>query len=94
MLNIGVGDDLTILELAMLIQDVVGGEVELEFDTTKPNGTPRKDYADRKASSQFAEFPGPSRTTRWSRLDRIESSFPIPGSGSLQAGAGSRLHLH
>jgi len=42
MLNVGVGEDLTILELAMLIRDVVGGDVELEFDTTKPDGTPRK----------------------------------------------------
>ena len=42
MLNVGVGDDLTILELAELIRDVVGGRVGLEFDTTKPDGTPRK----------------------------------------------------
>jgi GDP-L-fucose synthase len=42
MLNVGVGDDLTILELAMLIRDVVGGDVQLDFDSSKPDGTPRK----------------------------------------------------
>lgn len=41
-INIGVGKDLTIRELAELIQDVVGYTGELVFDATKPDGTPRK----------------------------------------------------
>ena len=41
-LNIGVGEDLTIRELAELIQDVVGYSGEIRFDTGKPDGTPRK----------------------------------------------------
>jgi GDP-L-fucose synthase len=40
--NVGVGEDLTIRELAELVADVVGYEGTLEWDTTKPDGTPRK----------------------------------------------------
>lgn len=40
--NIGVGEDLTIKELAELIKEVVGFKGELSFDPSKPDGTPRK----------------------------------------------------
>ncbi len=40
--NVGFGDEITIKDLALLIQKVVGFEGQLTFDTTKPNGTPRK----------------------------------------------------
>jgi GDP-L-fucose synthase len=40
--NIGVGDDLTIKELAELIKKIVDFEGEIVFDTSKPDGTPRK----------------------------------------------------
>ena len=40
--NIGVGDDVTIRELAELVTQVVGFQGELVFDTSKPDGTPRK----------------------------------------------------
>ena len=40
--NVGAGDDLTILELAQLICEVVGFEGEIVCDSTKPDGTPRK----------------------------------------------------
>ncbi len=40
--NIGVGHDISIKALAELIQQTVGYEGELAFDTSKPNGTPRK----------------------------------------------------
>ena len=42
LVNVGWGDDVTILELAQIIKRVVGYEGELKFDTTKPDGTPRK----------------------------------------------------
>lgn len=42
LVNIGSGTDLTIKELAELIKDVVAYEGELNFDTSKPDGTPRK----------------------------------------------------
>jgi GDP-L-fucose synthase len=40
--NIGVGDDLSIMELSNLIKDVVGFKGQVYWDQTKPNGTPRK----------------------------------------------------
>lgn len=40
--NVGVGEDVTIRELAETVKVVVGFEGELHFDTTKPDGTPRK----------------------------------------------------
>ncbi len=42
LVNIGVGDDITIKDLALLIKKIVGFEGELTFDSTKPDGTPRK----------------------------------------------------
>ncbi|AVO38837.1 GDP-L-fucose synthase family protein [Pukyongiella litopenaei] len=41
-LNVGVGDDISIADLARLVAEVVGAEVELTFDRSKPDGTPRK----------------------------------------------------
>ncbi len=41
-INVGVGDDVTIAELAALIAEVVGYSGALEWDTSKPDGTPRK----------------------------------------------------
>jgi GDP-L-fucose synthase len=40
--NVGSGTDLTIKELALLIQKEVGHEGEIVWDASKPNGTPRK----------------------------------------------------
>jgi GDP-L-fucose synthase len=42
LINIGTGEDLTIKDLALLIQEIIGFEGELIFDSTKPDGTPRK----------------------------------------------------
>lgn len=42
MLNVGVGSDVSILELAQLIQRITGYEGKLSFDTSKPTGAPRK----------------------------------------------------
>ena len=41
-LNVGVGKDITIAELAGLIADVVGFEGEVRYDSSKPDGTPQK----------------------------------------------------
>jgi len=41
-INIGTGKDLTIKDLALLIKRIVGFEGELTFDSSKPDGTPRK----------------------------------------------------
>src|SRR5689334_9831119 len=42
LVNIGVGQDLSIRELAYLVKDVVGFEGDVVFDSSKPDGTPRK----------------------------------------------------
>jgi GDP-L-fucose synthase len=40
--NVGVGEDISIKELAEKIKNIVGYKGEIKFDTTKPDGTPRK----------------------------------------------------
>ncbi|PQA77454.1 GDP-L-fucose synthase [Rhodoferax sp. TS-BS-61-7] len=42
LINIGVGNDVTIKELAQTVQAVVGYDGGIVFDSTKPDGTPRK----------------------------------------------------
>ncbi|MEO3404445.1 GDP-L-fucose synthase [Mucilaginibacter sp. CAU 1740] len=42
LVNIGTGEDISIKDLALLIKQIVGYEGEINFDTTKPDGTPRK----------------------------------------------------
>ncbi len=41
-INIGVGEDITIKDLAILIKEIVDYSGSLRFDTSKPDGTPRK----------------------------------------------------
>ncbi len=41
-INVGVGEDLRISELAALIADVVGFKGKIDYDSTQPDGTPRK----------------------------------------------------
>jgi len=40
--NVGTGKDITIKELAKLIQEIVGHKGDIHWDTSKPDGTPRK----------------------------------------------------
>lgn len=40
--NVGYGEDISIGDLALLIKEIVGYEGDIVFDTSKPNGTPRK----------------------------------------------------
>ncbi len=68
--NVGVGDDLSIAELAALIRDVVGYEGEIVYDTSKPDGTPRKllDVSRLHATGWKAQIglrEGIERTYRW-----------------------------
>ena len=42
LVNIGIGTDISIKDLALLIKDIVGYNGTIEWDSTKPDGTPRK----------------------------------------------------
>ena len=42
LVNIGVGEDISIIELARLVKNIVGFEGEILTDISKPDGTPRK----------------------------------------------------
>jgi len=68
--NVGTGQDLTIKELALLIQRIVGHQGEIKWDSTKPDGTPRKlmdvskmEKAGWKASTKLEE--GIQKTYEW-----------------------------
>ena len=41
-INVGTGEDLSIRDLAETIRDIVAPGVRIEFDASKPDGTPRK----------------------------------------------------
>ncbi|MDB5287251.1 MAG: GDP-fucose synthetase [Mucilaginibacter sp.] len=42
LVNVGTGEDISIKDLALLIKNIVGFEGDVAFDTSKPDGTPRK----------------------------------------------------
>ena len=42
LINIGTGEDITIKDLAVLVKRIIGYTGDIKFDTTKPDGTPRK----------------------------------------------------
>ena len=68
--NIGTGEDVTILELAETIKTIVGYEGDIIWDTTKPDGTPRKLLDVSKLHSlgfthQMTLENGIAKTYRW-----------------------------
>ena len=42
LVNIGTGEDISIKDLALLIKDIINYDGQIKFDTSKPDGTPRK----------------------------------------------------
>lgn len=69
-LNVGTGEDVTIRELAEIIQQVVGYQGEVVWDSSKPDGSPRKlmDVSKLKAlgwKPQIALAEGLAGTYRW-----------------------------
>lgn len=70
--NIGSGQDISIHDLAMLVQRVIGYEGEIQWDTTKPDGTPRR-LVDNRVLSELEWAPavgleeGIHRTYSWWR---------------------------
>jgi len=69
-INVGTGEDLTIRELAELVSGVVGFTGSITYDTSKPDGTPRKllDVSRIKATGWTPKIPlreGIAETYRW-----------------------------
>ena len=68
--NVGVGEDLSILELASMIREITGYDGAVRFDASKPDGTPRKllDVSSITALGWKARIPlreGIQQTYRW-----------------------------
>ena len=75
-INIGVGKDQTIREIAQIIKEVIGFNGEIVWDTTKPDGTPRKLLEISKLRTlgfepQFNLKEGVAKTYKWF-LEQIE----------------------
>jgi GDP-L-fucose synthase len=82
--NVGCGEDLTIRELAETVREVTGFEGRITFDTSKPDGTPRKllDVSRLRSlgfTPQIALADGVRETYRW-WLDRQAEAAGAPGS--------------
>jgi GDP-L-fucose synthase len=76
-INVGVGEDVSVRELAEVIADVVGFDGDIVQDTTKPDGTPRKllDVSRINALGWKARIPlrdGIASTYAWFREHRAE----------------------
>lgn len=76
-INVGRGHEISILDLAILIADVVGFSGEITFDSTRPNGTPRK-LLDSTRISQLSWKPvieladGIASTYEWFKANQQE----------------------
>jgi GDP-L-fucose synthase len=67
-INVGVGEDITIRDLAALVADCVGFGGGLRFDTSKPDGTPRK-------LLNTQRLQGLGWQPRWSLRDGIVATY-------------------
>lgn len=91
--NVGVGEDIEIRELALLVRDVVGCKAELVYDRSKPDGTPRKllDVSRLSNLGWSARIPlreGITQTYSWylAQLEeRDQTATPDPGARAASA---------
>jgi GDP-L-fucose synthase len=80
-INIGTGQDISIAELAALVQQIVGYGGEIRYDSTKPDGTPRKllDVSKIRALGWQARIPlkeGIRSTYEWYLENRADDPVP------------------
>src|SRR5262249_11093330 len=74
--NLGTGDEISIRDLARLVADITGYSGEIRWDTTRPNGQPRRKLDTSRAEALFgfrARVPlreGMERTVAWYRAER------------------------
>jgi len=79
-LNIGSGEEISIHDLALIIAQIVGFKGKLQFDTTRPNGTPRK-LLDSRLILELGWKPqvkledGINRTYKWFVENQKVNSF-------------------
>ncbi len=83
-LNVGTGRDISIRELAQLIAQVVGWEGDFDFDTSMPDGTPRKllDIARLRElgwSPRIRLTDGIRQTYDWFRSQRMQGTISSSG---------------
>jgi GDP-L-fucose synthase len=81
LINIGVGKDISIRELGNLIRKIIGYEGDVQFDQTKPDGTPRKllDVSRLKGLGWQSKIPleeGISRTYQWYLNKELKKTRP------------------
>jgi GDP-L-fucose synthase len=81
LVNVGVGRDISIRELAELLRDVVGFHGDLRFDPSRPDGTPRKllDVTRLTGLGWTARTPlgdGVRETYRWTARQAVPSTAP------------------
>ena len=79
LVNIGVGHDLTIKELAEAVKQIVGYQGDIVFDATKPDGTPRK----LMDVTRLLAMGWSARTTFLDGLRRAHVEFMAHGSNSV-----------
>ena len=77
-INVGTGEDLTILELAGMIREITGYRGRLRFDDSKPDGTPRKllDVSALRGLGWRPKIPlrqGIESTYRWYRENLVRA---------------------
>lgn len=76
--NLGAGFEISIKELVELIVDLTGFEGEVEWDTSKPNGQPRRKLDTSRARQEFGFKPktpfkkGLRKTIKWYEQERAE----------------------
>ncbi|MBW1769200.1 MAG: NAD-dependent epimerase/dehydratase family protein, partial [Deltaproteobacteria bacterium] len=92
-INIGVGKDISIRELAEMIKEIVGFEGDLRFDSSKPDGTPRKlldvsrlEHLGWKSMTSLRE--GIKKTYRWYVGRSVTSDDRRVTSGDKEKGKG------
>ncbi len=92
-INIGVGKDISIRELAEMIKEIVGFEGDLRFDSSKPDGTPRKlldvsrlEHLGWKSMTSLRE--GIKKTYRWYVGRSVTSDDRRVTSGDREKGKG------
>ena len=75
-INIGTGEDVTIKELSKMIAELIGYKRDINWDTAKPNGTPRKVLNVDKIKSlgwspKISLFEGIKKTYEWYKENAI-----------------------